>query len=172
MKKHSKIFAEAKPFLSPTATPDDIENAGRRILCLIYDESDKTFNLNKIRKRKFEKNVIKSLKHVDIKILPPTNDAAKYHSYRVYHQVQVWLGNENLKPIDWGWKEVNGQLYPITMDNAPAPDSLMKIIKCGCTLCCDTNQCICKKNGLFCTELCDNCGVGNCINVDISDILE
>ena len=172
LNKSEKIFAEARPFLSPDATPDEIENAGRRILCLIYDGRDNTFDLNKIRKRKFEKNVIKSLKHVDIQVLPPTNDAAKYHSFRVYHQVQVWQGNENLKPTEWGWKEVNDQLFPRTMDKAPAPDSLMKIIKCGCTLNCDTNKCTCKKHGLFCTDLCENCNEGNCINVDISDAVE
>ena len=33
--------------------------------------------------------------------LPTTNDAAKYHSYRVYHQVQTWLGNI-LDPTEWG----------------------------------------------------------------------
>ncbi|MPC95446.1 hypothetical protein E2C01_090658 [Portunus trituberculatus] len=33
--------------------------------------------------------------------LPPTCDAATYHSYRVYHQVQTWLGNI-LDPTKWG----------------------------------------------------------------------
>lgn len=30
--------------------------------------------------------------------LPPTSDAAKYHSFRVYHQVQAWLG---MKRCPW-----------------------------------------------------------------------
>ena len=128
--------------------------------------------MNKIRKKKFEKNVIKSFKHIDIKTLPPTDAAAKYHSFRVYHQVQVWLGNENLQATNWGWKLVNGQLYPKTTDSPPAPKALLKIIKCGCTQLCDSNQCSCKKNGLFCTDLCENCGAHNCLNVDISDVVE
>ena len=107
-----------------------------------------------------------------IKFLPPTNDTAKFHSFRVYYLVQVVLGNENLQATDWGWKVVNGQLYPRTMDNAPAPESLLKVIKCGCTLYCDSNQCTCKKNGLFCTELCENCDAGNCINGDKPDVLQ
>ena len=89
--------AEAKPFLLNDTTPEKIEEAGRRILCLLYDKKDNTFCLNKIRKKKIEKNVIKGIKHIDIKVLPLTNNAAKYHSFRVFHQVQVWLGNEKLQ---------------------------------------------------------------------------
>ena len=97
--------------------------------------------------KRFEKNVIKSLKHVEVKNLPPTNSAAKYHSYRVYYQVQVWLGNESLHATDWGWELINGHLFPMKMDNAPAPESLLKIMKCGCTSNCDNNRCSCKKMG-------------------------
>ena len=122
--------------------------------------------------KKFEKNVIKSLKHFDVKNLPPTTSAAKYHSYRVYYQVQVWLGNKTLQPTDWGWELINGHLFPRKMDNAPAPQSLLKIIKCGCKLHCENNQCTCRRNGLFCTELCDNCSFGNCNNVDNPDLLD
>ena len=166
MKKSNIIIKEAGPFLNPNATKKEIEEAGRKILCLLYDEKTTHFNLNEIRLKKFEQNVIKSVKNVNIDKLPPTNSAAKYHSYRVYYQVQVWLGNNSLNPEDWGWELHNGNLYPTKMDNPPAPQALMKILKCGCTLNCGTNKCTCKKNGLFCTELCDNCISGNCINVE------
>lgn len=169
MKKRHLLVEEAKHFLSPSVTHEQIEESGRKILCLLYDEKNVNFNLNELRMKRFEKNVIKSLKHVEVKNLPPTNSAAKYHSYRVYYQVQVWLGNESLHATDWGWELINGHLFPMKMDNAPAPESLLKIMKCGCTSNCDNNRCSCKKNGLFCTELCDNCSVGNCNNVDHSD---
>ena len=71
LKKHKEIIAEAKPFLLNDSTPEQIEEAGRKILCLIYDGKDKTFCLNKIRKKKFEKNVIKGIKHRYQN--PPTN---------------------------------------------------------------------------------------------------
>ena len=32
------------------------------------------------------------LQHICINI-PPTSDSARYHSYRVYYQVQTWIGN-------------------------------------------------------------------------------
>ena len=115
--------------------------------------------------------MIKSVKHVNVEKLPPTNSAAKHHSYRVYLQVQLWLGNDTIQATDWGWELNNGKLYPRKMDTLPAPKALMKILKCGCTQNCDTNKCTCKKNGLFCTELCDNCTSGNCINVEDLNLL-
>jgi len=33
--------------------------------------------------------------------LPPTSAAAREHSFRVYHQMQQWLGVE-LPPTEWG----------------------------------------------------------------------
>ena len=89
----------------------------------------------------------------------------------MYHKVQALLANENFQATDWGWKLVNSQLYPKTTDIAPAPESLLKIIKWGCRQLCDSNQYSCKKNGLFCIDLCKNCDVGNCLNVDISDVV-
>ena len=88
----------------------------------------KKINLNDIRLQKIEQNVIKSVKIINIQKLPPTNSAAKYHSYRVYYQVQVWLGNESPKATDWGWELNNGNLYPKKMDTPPAPEALMKRI--------------------------------------------
>ena len=119
--------------------------------------------MNDLRLKKSEQNEIKG---VTVQKLPPANNAAKYHSLRVYYQVQVWLKNETLKATDWGWELINGNLYPIKMDTPPAPAALMKIIKCGCTLQCDTNKCTCKKNGLFCTQLCHNNTSKNWFNVE------
>ena len=152
--KKDQIITVAGPFLSPTATPEEIEEAGKKIFCLLYNETDEHFDLDNIRKKKFERTAITSMKSVDIQKLPPTNSAAKYHSYRVYYQVQVWLGNENIQPTDWGWYLIDGYLFPKKMDNEPAPKSLMKVIKCNCTLYCENNQCTCKNNGLFCSEYC------------------
>ena len=171
MTKRKHIIKEAGPFLLANAAPEDIEEAGRKIICLIYDDKNTEFNLNEIRLKKFEQNVIKSVKIVNVQKLPPTNSAAKYHSYRVYYQVQVWLGNETIQATDWGWELINGNLYPKKMDTPPAPEALMKIIKCGCTLNCDTNRCTCKKNGLFCTDLCDNCDSSICRNIEDSNLL-
>ena len=57
--------------------------------------------LKELRVTRFTEKVSKSSIFVDTKMLPPTSDAAKYHSLRVYLQVQIWLGNE-LNPTEWG----------------------------------------------------------------------
>ena len=62
--------------------------------------------------------------------LPPATDAAKYHSYRVFHQVQAWKG-VNLDPKDWGLIVKDNLLLPIGTKRPPAPDELMKLIKCN-----------------------------------------
>ena len=49
---------------------------------------------------------------------------------------------------------IDGHLFPKKMENEPAPKSLMKLIHCNCTLYCETNQCTCKNNGMFCSEFC------------------
>ena len=54
------------------------------------------------RRKLFGDKVPKSLKSVDSKRLPPIDAAAKYNSYRVYLQIQIWVGNVALKPDDWG----------------------------------------------------------------------
>ena len=111
------------------------------------------------------------MKAVPVQNLPPTTSAAQYVSFRVYKTVQDWLGNEALhKATEWGWELVKGNLHPKKMDKPPAPEALMKIMKCGCKLYCDSNICSCKKYGLYCTEFCNNCTSGNCRNVEDSNM--
>ena len=79
----------------------------------------------------------------------PTCDAARYHSYRVYHQVQTWLGND-LDPTKWLLRKGQNveRLKPVKMRGDPAPASLLKLIKCNCHNKGDKNSCFCHKNGL------------------------
>jgi hypothetical protein len=50
---------------------------------MIYDSS-KGGNFNALRREAFKKKVNSYPKQ-----LPPTSDAARFHSYRVFYQVQV-----------------------------------------------------------------------------------
>ncbi|KAJ8872407.1 hypothetical protein PR048_026011 [Dryococelus australis] len=52
----------------------------------------------------------------DISALLPTEGAARQHSFRVYHQVQLWLGNE-LPPELWGWGHKQNRLMPVTTED-------------------------------------------------------
>ena len=92
------------------------------------------------RAARFSSKVAPRLVYLPPESLPPTCDAAKCHSYRVYHQVQAWLGNI-LDPTEWGWFLHKGQhvdnLKPVRMQRDAAPASLLKLVKCNCHGKCD-----------------------------------
>lgn len=69
--------------------------------------------------------------HVLPQTLPLTSAAAKFHSLRAYFQIQG-CDNEMQPTYEWGWKEIEGKLMPLLTDLPPAPDELMKIIRCNC----------------------------------------
>ena len=106
-----------------------------------------------------------STSHVQPQALPPTSAAAKYHSLRVYYQVQQCKGTEaGLLPQDWGWKESDSRLAPVTTALNPAPIELLHILRCNCPTNCSTMRCSCKKHGLKCSIACGNCNRSGCIN--------
>ena len=98
--------------------------------------------------------------------LPPTSDASAYHSYRAYHQVQVWRG-QDIPPLSWGWKILNNKMVPIAMKQAPAPSNLLKVVRCGCKTGCKTSACTCLKHGLKCTPVCKECRGVSCVNCQV-----
>ena len=79
------------------------------------------------------KKVSVSRSYIEPQKLPPTSAAAKYHSLRVYYQVQEWKGLCNqLAPTDWGWHIVDEMYVPLQTDIQPAPKSLLEVIRCAC----------------------------------------
>lgn len=102
--------------------------------------------------------------------LPPTERTAWYHSLRVYIQVEQWktLMNCELNPINWGWILEKGKLQPIITDQEIAPEELLSVIRCNCKLSsrnpCGSNQCSCKRNGIYCVTACGDCQGINCEN--------
>ena len=47
--------------------------------------------------------------------LPPTEDAIKYHSFRVHLQILQWL-DAQVDPTEWGWRNEGDVLVPIMTD--------------------------------------------------------
>ena len=117
--------------------------------------------LDDLRCQLFEKSVIKS--KFNLARLPPTQDAARYHAFRTYHQVQTWMGREK-NPLDWGWTTGRQGLTPIKTTINAAPDSLLQTISCQCKKGC-TKACSCRKAGLHCSIICKNCSGQSCENV-------
>ena len=59
-------------------------------------------NLKTARLQKFQTKVATTAGCVPPEKVPPTSDNARFHSHRVFLQVQAWKRN-NLSPEEWGW---------------------------------------------------------------------
>ena len=147
--KHQALAIHTDTFLTSDQSRDTIEGAGHQALAVLYGCQD----LNHGWLSKFREKVITISFYVPPERLPPTIDAARFHSRRVYLQVPSWLGND-LEPTDWGWVLQDNILKPCRMEQAPAPASLLKVIQCCCTGSCARNTCSCRKHGLACKVAC------------------
>ena len=79
--------------------------------------------------------------------LPQTTDSSKYHFFRVFYQIQTWLGR-SLNLLERGWRVQNGKMVPKFTDQIPAPSELLTYVRCGCKEDgCGTLTCSCKKHG-------------------------
>jgi len=142
----SKYFQEqAKLFCATSATQKDIIAAGEQALVVLYGGKPRE-TLDCLRYKLFCEKVATNVTFIHPQTLPPTSAAAKYHSCRVYLQIQEWRGHGNkFQPLEWGWKECDGTLMPLLTDLPPAPDDLLKMIRCNCQTDCSTMRCMCKK---------------------------
>ena len=61
-----------------------------------------------LRYSRFCQKITTGSSFVQPECLPLTSAAAGYHSLRVHHQVQQWIG-VTFPPQDWGWKLVDGK---------------------------------------------------------------
>ena len=127
LKKYVVLKNSTIIFKSLCSSKKDIERAEEKALLDIYC-SAKSQNLNAARVEKFQVEVATSSVYGAPKKLPPTTDAASFHSYRTYHQVRVWRRND-LPPIDWGWVNSPNGLVPERMDQPAAPELLLKTIR-------------------------------------------
>ena len=122
-------------------------------------------SLDSLRYRLFCSKVAVGTTFVQVHTLPPTSAAARFHSLRVYLQVQEWLGNcQMVEPKQCGWRLERDRLVPVTTDIPAAPSDLLKVIRCSCKSNCDSKRCSCRKHGLDCTSSCEECCGVSCSN--------
>ena len=153
----------AEVFDSQAASPHAIQSAGERALVVMYNGKNET--LDALRYKKYCEKVATSVKHLEPRQLPPTSAAAKYHSYRVYLQVCLWKDSDcDLEPESWGWTQHESGLIPTMTDLPPAPESLIKIIRCNCSTDCSSGRCSCQKHGMKCSPACGQCHGSACSN--------
>ena len=119
--KSKMLQAKAKTFLRKGEHKSKIIQDGEAILLELCRATQcHQNNLDRLRFDIFSSKVANAqINPVKPHELPPTSSAAKYHSLRVYHQVQTWCG-EFLVAHDWGWFLKEGYLLPILMEKNPA----------------------------------------------------
>ena len=56
------------------------------------------------------------------------------------------------------------RFYPTKTDSPPAPDDLLKVMRCNCSTDCSSARCSCQKRKLKCSLACGQCRGTACIN--------
>ena len=163
LKNDENFNVLAEVFNRRFVSPEEVATVGERALVNLYTGSKRTDTLDQLRLQKFSQKVSSSISCVQPQQLPPTSAAAKYHSLRVYHQVQSWRGYD-LPPTDWGWKVTGSNLTPIMTNKDVAPQDLLEMVRCSCKTGCSTMRCSCRKAGLDCSAACGECR-GICTNM-------
>ena len=155
---------QALVFHTPLASATDVVAARENALVCLYN-GNVGEGLDALRYKRFCEKVATGTSHVLPMSLPPTTAAAKYHSLRVYYQVQQWRGTAGeLLTTEWGWKDSDGGLIPVQTDLPPAPQELLQIIRCSCKTDCSSLRCTCKKHDIECSVACKNCKGSACMN--------
>ena len=160
------FLQQAEVFMMDKAGTNNVIKAGEHTLISLYN-GRKNETLDELRLRKFHEKTTCSTVLVQPRTLPPTSSAAKYHSLRVYLQVQVWLARgKDMTAENWGWKVSDGKMLPILTDLPPAPQRILEVIHCKCKTGCTTLKCTCRKNGMDCSAACADCQ-GMCANMPV-----
>ena len=71
---------------------------------------------------------------------------------------------DNFDAEDLEWSFTKGSFEPRSMDSPPAPDTLLKVMRCKCKGGCDTKWFSCRKHGLHCSSVCGECKGVSCTN--------
>lgn len=92
-------------------------------------------------------------------------------NFRSYYQTFIWVNSHigevtKKDPLLYGWTLNEGNcIVPKMMHQAPVPEDIRQIISLVCNdKNCNTQQCQCKKEGVFCSSSC-KCKM-NCININ------
>ncbi|KAG1650842.1 hypothetical protein GQR58_027696 [Nymphon striatum] len=163
MRNDTDFKSHADVFLDEDATQSEIADAGEKYLVTIL-KGDPEETLDQLRLQRFHQKVATNKNAVQPETLPPTSAATKYHSLRVYYQVQVWKGVTNISPQGYGWTVVDGKLIPFQCDLDVAPKMLLEVVRCNCKAGCETQRCSCRKAGHDCSTGCGQCK-GICLNM-------
>ena len=91
MENDRELREEVAVFNYPDSSPDAIAVAGEKFLLALYGAAKGTGSLNELRYYMYHSTTAKRGlgSNFQLSSLPPTSAAARQHSFRVYHQVQL-----------------------------------------------------------------------------------
>ena len=106
----------SEQFYQASAAVNEIGNASIWVFELLYST---TFNLQQIRKQKYDTMASSDCSKIDPILLPPPPRAAIFHGLRVHYQIVLWkdLSEVDKETLRWGWKIENSNYTPIMIDN-------------------------------------------------------
>ncbi len=163
--QQAQVFNTSRPSIK-----EGLIIAGDKALVCLHN-SDSSDSLDTLRYKRFCDKVATNTSFVEPQTLPPTSSAGKYHSLRVFYQIQEWKGlADDLVPSDWGWYLDGGMYLPIQTDQPAAPSSLLEVIRCCCKTDCTSRHCTCQKHGLTCSPACGECRWTSCANSPRPDL--
>ncbi|VDH88713.1 Hypothetical predicted protein [Mytilus galloprovincialis] len=166
--KSSAYLQDQSQLFLQKSSKDQVVKAGEEVLVDLYGGVQSVEGLDLLRYRKFASKVVVGNVFVQVHTLPPTSDAAKLHSMRTFYQTQIWIGEgHDLDPNQWGWYTSENKLMPVRCLLPPAPQKLLKVIRCNCKQNCDSRRCSCRKHGIDCSASCGECRGINCSNSSI-----
>lgn len=68
-----------------------------------------------------------------------------------------------------GWTKVDNKLFPTLSEVQAAPEAVVELLKCNCSVSFCSKRCNCRKNNIPCTELCKCEASEDCCNTPISN---
>lgn len=129
LQKEEALQDACQYFYYAHSTTDTIYGAAEQFIFSLYkqNKSTKAASIDQLRYDLFTSTVAHAKKELSLAVLPPTPSSLRQHAYRVFYQIQEWLGNE-LNPEEWGWKKTTTMMLPITNTDDPAPKDLLNLV--------------------------------------------
>lgn len=143
LEERSDVRDKAQIFYEENSTIDQILEAGQYCTAVFYGTAKDVLR-NKLKKVNDWPSYLEQMRcnsfvkattqknAVKLSSLVPSVDALNQHIKRVFLQTQLWLGNKNINPLDWGWIQKEDYLEPVKTSCPPAPQELLKMIFCNC----------------------------------------
>lgn len=124
--RSSGVASSINVLESSRASQQEVETAGKNIVKMLFGGKS-TDSLSHLRYLAYINMIATSTQRPQPERLPPTDNAVRFHVYRVHLQVLQWklLSTTDVPPEAWGWKFKEGRFVPIATDIDPATNEIL-----------------------------------------------